>query len=81
MATVRMRMMVEQSTCQASATSAMVTSWRTRDTKISHFCEGLKKRLARPPARSVPRFWSGMVRWSSTGRGNLRMLFDQPADL
>ncbi|HSH23103.1 MAG TPA: hypothetical protein VK975_03485 [Acidimicrobiales bacterium] len=49
MATVRMRMMVERSTCQASAASAMVTSWRTSWRKISYFWDGLKKRLARVP--------------------------------
>jgi hypothetical protein len=74
-------MIVARFTCQASAASAIVASWRTSWRKISYFCDGLKKRLARRPARSVPRSGSGMVTSSSTGREDLRMLTDRSADL
>ena len=54
-ATVRMRMTTPRSTCQRSATSMTVTSWRTSWRKISYFCSGLEKRLARRPAEPVNR--------------------------
>jgi hypothetical protein len=65
LATVRMRMMVERSTCHASAASIMVTSWRTSWRKISYFCDGVRNRFERRPARSVPRVGSGTVGCSS----------------
>ena len=85
MATVRMRMMVERSPCHASAASATVSSCRTSCRKISYFCEALKKRLAEP-SRSVGSsvligHGEMVLHGSSTGRGDLRLLSDQPANL
>jgi hypothetical protein len=81
LATVRIRMTVERSTSHCPAASAIVTSWRTSCNQISYFCNGVKNRLPRRPARSVPRSGTDMIGWSSTRRGDPRMLLDSPADL
>lgn len=58
-----------------SAASFIVASWRTSCRKISYFCKGLKKRLARRPARSVPRSQrdgedrQGHEEWEKPGAG------------
>jgi hypothetical protein len=77
---MRMRMMTLRSTAHCSAASITVTSWRTSWMKISYFCNGVKNRFERRPARSVPRVSSVIIRWSSTGRGDPRMLLDSEPD-
>jgi predicted ribosomally synthesized peptide with nif11-like leader len=52
-ATVRIRMIVERSTCWAAAASAIVTSCRTSCNQISYFCDRDRNRFERPPTRSV----------------------------
>ena len=54
LATVRSFMMVERSTPALSAAPAIVASWRTSWIQISYFCCGVRNRLRRRPARSVP---------------------------
>src|SRR5664280_2929422 len=46
-ATVRIRMIVDRSTCSAAAASAIVTSRRTSRNQISYFSEGDRNRLVR----------------------------------
>lgn len=69
--------LVARSTCQASAASAIVASWRTSCRKT---CDGHKKRLVRHPARSVPCSGSGMVTLSSTNHGDLWILTGRSPD-
>jgi hypothetical protein len=45
-------MIVERSTSNRSAASAMVVSPRTNCSQISYFCSGVRNRLA-PPAQPV----------------------------
>src|ERR671913_1615332 len=76
LATVRSRIIVERSTPNRSAASAIVVSPRTSCSHTSYFCNGVKNRLARRPSRSVPRSGSVMIRPSSSGQQPERMLSD-----
>src|SRR4051794_40246368 len=81
LATCRIRSTVERSTWCTAAASAIVTSCRTSCSQISYFCDGLRNRFARRPARSVPRPSASMIRSSSRSQRPHEMLSDTKIDL
>ena len=54
-------MIVDRSNLMVGRASAIVTSCRTSCSQISYFCDGVRNRFARLPARSVPRVVSDMI--------------------